>query len=270
MHFKKTINWILISSFLLLMLFLFYGCQDNLKYQIPQDNTKNIELVRSARLYLQKCTYSWFIPPSDLVFGGGDGTQLNTSGAFPWADCFLLNDGGTTQETMETCNNKLYWSYNNDQESWYDYSKKSSIDGAGWPGGIVNGSKDHKAGFECFVFVAQALKDAGYDIIPESVQSCDWFAQNYPRITDAVQIGDIVLYDFDRDNSYEHVGIISDVTSTDKNYFMVISSEGIVEQFSYGVAERRLGVFGDAAHGGDFSTWKPQLEPYNTLIVRPQ
>jgi len=230
-----------------------------------------------ARSYLTGCQ-NWFIPPyhpypSDTnykVVGGGDGTLKNTSGAYPWADVGLLN-GDTVQETKDHCYEQIYYATKPSQNNWSLYNTPPVDSRAGWPAGVAwNPSIQNKAGFVCYALVAQGLKEAGYNIVPNDVLSTDWFANNYPVVTGSVQIGDLVLYDFNRNRSYDHVGIITDVSATDQDHYLVVSSIGIVEYFSWGVAEKRLGIFGDSANGGDFTSWKPELEPINKLIVRSQ
>lgn len=249
----------------------YFGCSADTS-RLGDDPQRNKRLVSAARSYLHQ-PWDWFIPPAARVFGGGDGTLKNTSGAVAWANNGLLNpDGG--HETIESFNHKIYWARKEDQSSWYEYFDNPWQD-AGWPGGMYEdpGINNYKAGFICYALVAQALKDAGYDIDPELIVSSDWFADQYPSVTGTAQVGDIVLYDFRRTGElpiWQHVGIITDITSGDPAHYSVVSSIGIVEHFLYGAAEKRLGIFGSAATGGDFSEWGSHLEPPVIIIVRPE
>jgi hypothetical protein len=243
---------------LLVLLPILSGCPSG--GERPLDRQKNEVLVEHVQLYLRNC-WSWFIPPWPPVWEGGNGSLRNQSGAFPWADRNLA-------QTRDDCNSRIYYATKTNQTNWSQYHDPPIDDRAGWPD-TIGGDPTHKAGFVCYAFVAQAMYTAGYDLDPNTVPSSDWFLR-YSVVTGSVRVGDIVLYDFDRDGSYDHVGIIVDVSAGNQDYYMVVSSIGIVEHFSYGAAEKRLGVFGSAATGGDFTTWNPQWEPINKRIVRPE
>jgi len=60
--------------------------------------------------------------------------------------------------------------------------------------------------------VLHALRDAGYDV-PGPVGGCDYFNSLYSEVTGVVRIGDLVLHDWNRDGSYDHMGIISGNTT---------------------------------------------------------
>ncbi len=227
------------------------------------DKTRGQVLAQRARNYLSN-SWDWFIPPAPSVWRGGDGSLRNQSGAYPWADQNL-------GETRTTCNDKLSYARRPSQSNWSQYAQSASEPRAGWPQ-PPGASNDHKAGFVCYLLVAQAMKDAGFEINPNQVPNADWFLR-YPVVSGAVQVGDIVLYDFHTPNSspvWEHIGIITDVSAGNQNQYSVVSSIGIVEHFSYGGAEKRLGIFGSAATGGDFSEWNSAWEPASLRIVRPQ
>lgn len=216
-------------------------------------------LVREARRYLQNCR-DWFIPPWPPVFGGSNGSLRNESGAYPWADRNL-------GETRSTCNSTIYYATRLNQTNWNQYYPPLYPD-AGWPD-TAGGDARHKAGFACHALIAQALHDAGYEINPTEVYGPDWFRYHYSAVTGAVQVGDIVLYSFGQ-FSDAHAGIITDVSSGNQSQFSVVSSIAIVEHFSYGAAQKRLGIFGTSASGGDFTVWSSVLVPIATTIVRPQ
>ena len=116
----------------------------------------------------------------------------------------------------------------------------------------------------CWSLVLHALRDAGY-IINAGFIDCNTFSLLYPEVNGQRRHGDLVLYDWDKDGSYDHMGIISDyVTSTDPKSHNVISVTNVVREFQLGAAERRLGCFEDIPinEGGDTD--------YNFKIVRPQ
>ncbi|MBS4028169.1 MAG: CHAP domain-containing protein [Ignavibacteriales bacterium] len=252
----------IIAFFFVVLLFVGGNCNPS---TVPADPPKNKQLVSQAKLYL-RTAWRWFIPDSTRVFGGGNGTQFNDN-AVCWANNGLLNLYGG-HETISSFNTHMYYALKDNQTKWSQYFPTFS-DSAGWPGGEFPEyyNNAHKAGFICYALVADALQDAGYGIDADTIYSCDWFLR-YPIVTGSAQEGDIVLYDFDRDSSYDHVGIIVDVSGGNQDNYMVISSIGIVEHFKYGAAKKRLGIFGSATSGGDFTTWNPLWEPINKLIVR--
>ncbi|MEK7264325.1 MAG: hypothetical protein AAB071_07440 [Bacteroidota bacterium] len=257
----------LVSLFFLSLLFIGGDCSNTDTNGLKKDPPKNVLLVLQAKAYLSTA-WSWFIPDSNRVFGGGDGSLINQS-AVCWANNGLLNLYGG-HETISSYNSHLYYALKNNQKKWSQYFPAFS-DSAGWPGGESPNQNNnvHKAGFICYALVAQAMYGSGYGLDPDTVFSCDWFLR-YPVVTGIAQQGDIVLYDFDRDSSYDHAGIIVDVSSGSQDTYKVISSIGIVEHFKYGAAKKRLGIFGSATTGGDFTTWNPNWEPINKRIVRPE
>jgi hypothetical protein len=248
-----------ISSIVLAVLFVECG-QNPDTSGLGRDKTPRETLPSMARRHLQN-SWDWFIPPAPLVFGGGDGSIRNQSGAYPWADQNL-------GFTRETCNDGLYYARYPNQTNWSQYSFSASDPRARWPQPL-GAANDHKAGFVCYLLVAQAMKDAGFDINPSEVGSVDWFLR-YPVVSGPVQPGDLVLYDFNTPPAYDHLGVITDVSAPDQDHFSVVSSIGVVEHFSYGGAEKRLGIFGSTNTGGDFTVWNPDWEPVSKRIVRPQ
>ena len=260
---QRTINPIQ-PLLVLLLTVLLIGCEQNPdRSGLGRDKTVNETLVSMARKHLRD-SWDWFIPPAPSVFGGGNGSLHNQSDAYPWADQNL-------GFTRETCNNGVFYARYPNQTNWSQYSFSASDPRARWPQ-PPDVPNDHKAGFVCYLLVARAMKDAGYDLDPTQVPNADWFLR-YPVVSGGVQVGDIVLYDFNTPSSspvWEHIGIITDVSAGSQNQYSVVSSIGIVEHFSYGGAEKRLGIFGSAATGGDFTVWNPVWEPATKRIVRPQ
>ncbi|HUV35799.1 MAG TPA: hypothetical protein VMX58_02545, partial [Patescibacteria group bacterium] len=124
--------------------------------------------------------------------------------------------------------------------------------------------------FICYALTYRAANAAGYNI-PKEYEPDDytWFNE-VPA--GSVEAGDIVLYDWEDDGSYDHIGIIADVTAgqgvENELQYPVVNCIGIVEHFQFGAAEKRLGIFGSEAYGGDFSSWNPLWEEWDYAIYR--
>jgi hypothetical protein len=116
----------------------------------------------------------------------------------------------------------------------------------------------------CWSMVLLALREAGYSV-PGPVSSCDYFNSVYPTVTSGFSVGDLVLYDWNRDGSYDHMGIITGNTGVpDPKNIFVISVTNVVPEFQLGAAEKRLGIF------EDIPTNEGGSSNYNYKIVRPQ
>ena len=157
------------------------------------------------------------------------------------------------------------------------YSQYKVEPGAGFPGfQYILSDTEHlfptlefQNGYVCYAFVYRVNIDAGKsETIPEN---CDDIVGNKPN-PPAYQYsnlynfnGDIVAYDWNNDGDFDHVGIIIDNSDQDVKNWRVLSSNGILEHFNYGVSEHRLEVFG-ASPRGDFSTWDPAYQNYTWTI----
>jgi hypothetical protein len=234
---------------------------------MKQDEPKYITLVRKARLYVTSAD-PWFIPPGGLGGAYVDGSTKNSSGAVSWSQ-YARTDNGQ-QETISSFNRRLGKAGVSMQANWYGYL---CIPDAGYPKGDQNTSDPNNStycntGFLCYVLVARAMQDAGYSIDPSSVGSCDAFS-SYQDVTSNPGIGDLVIYDWDVNGVYDHVGIITSTSGFQTDY-LVISALQLWEHFSYGAAEKRLGIFGTSAAGGDFIyEWSTDWNNYHYKIVRP-
>jgi hypothetical protein len=202
---------------------------------------------------------------------------MNASGAVSWAPTGGIvpppGGGVFTQETRATFNEKIRLATKPNQTHWNEYSTSPVATGAGWPQRQSgSGQYTNLAGFVCYALVANALEDAGYSIEADDVLDSDYFFALYPEVTGNVQVGDIVLYEFNSpfpNPQWEHTGVITSVSSGNQSQFSVVSSLGVAQHFSYGAAQKRLGVFGTAPYGGEFTSW-PWPQPYTIRIVRPQ
>lgn len=73
-----------------------------------------------------------------------------------------------------------------------------------------------------------------------------------------IREGDIVAYDFNNDNSYDHLGILVNISANDKKNWQVASANGLIEVFKCSTVTHRLGIFATPTFGGEFSWWSDQ------------
>lgn len=224
------------------------------------DKKKNITLVSKAKNYISGGP-TWFLPAGDCIFGAGNGTTQNLSGAIAYSQ-YAIDD-------LTTFRNKIINASRPDQSSWSEYSCVGANNPCGFPFASCLSIYDTDAGIPCFGLVVQALRDAGYNV-PSPPDGggidCNYLYSicNVVELPNIPRIGDLVLYDWDKDNSYDHVGIITGNTDyTDQKFYLVISVIDLVREFQLGAAERRLGIFEDIpnSEGGD--------SDFNYKIVRP-
>jgi len=188
-----------IRAFFINVLILLGGCQ---RSQVPPDPVKNELLVRKAQLYLSGGP-TWFLAPSTCsdVIGSSNGYSQNTAGAVAWS--IQIDD-------LSSFRQRIYNSTPANQTSWLQYTCVGAQQPCGFPFGSCVNSED--AGMVCWSMVLHALRDAGYDV-PGPVGGCDYFNSLYSEVTGVVRIGDLVLHDWNRDGSYDHMGIISGNTT---------------------------------------------------------
>lgn len=252
------------------LIILFGGCDQ--QQQQPQqggtgqDEQKNLTLARKASAYTAN-VQQWFMPPSSQTDGIGltDGTTMNSAHAVAWAYTGLTNGGH--QETLASFQLRVSHSSIQNQSSWNEYLCTGSNPPYGVPFG--NLKQCPVAGMVCYVMVAQALLDAGYSLDVDKVLSCDDLRSLYSTVdlsVDIVKVGDIVLYDWNNDGTYEHVGIVTGHTDyADPKNYNVISCENLYTDFQYGAAETTLGFMDNIPN-----TQNGVGANYSYIFVRPQ
>ena len=156
----------------------------------------------------------------------------------------------------------FYDTYNN-VLSGYPFGEATTVDDKG-------NTVLCNVGMNCYNLVSHVLVDAGANIDPVAVDAgggCSYFFSHYHLVASAdVQLGDIVLFDFNKNGQYKHSGIITRTGGeTDPKKFQMISSDGLVDYFNLGAAETTVGVFEDilSTHGG------VAKDSYNIAFVRP-
>ncbi|MBA4311187.1 MAG: hypothetical protein C0417_01015 [Chlorobiaceae bacterium] len=209
---RVSVKYLLLINFLWGILFFYSGCENKEpdSSQTNADQTKRQTLVNKVRGYLTDSP-KYFIPPATTTFPDwGNGTNTNGSGAIAWTSHAFTNNG--THETKSSFKNRLDKATPKEltQTHWNQYMCGNND--AGFPGGPQNTGTSPTycdAGMLCYVLVARALEDAGYSINVNYVGSCNFFS-TWNDVTSTPNIGDIVLYDFNQDASYDHVGIITE------------------------------------------------------------
>ncbi len=242
--------FVIICSFFLF--WINFGCNAD-QSGTGADKQKRLTLVSKAYNYIGGGP-GWFLAPSSCsgVIGVSSGNSKNTSGAVAWT--IQVDDLGSFRQ-------KIINSSPTEQTDWNQYTCVGSSNPCGFPFGSCVESND--AGMVCWSLIVNAMKDAGYSF-SDPVLSCDYFNTHYPAVTNGFAPGDIVLYDWNKDGSYDHSGIITSTPVSDPKLFFVISVVNIIREFNLGAAEKRLGIFETItdSEGGD--------SDYNYKIVRPQ
>ncbi|MGE5436944.1 MAG: hypothetical protein ACM3O3_06925 [Syntrophothermus sp.] len=258
----KDLYYVILISFILLSLLIISCIPPPPKVSDPSTNAK---VAGKAGAYLYGCP-DYYYPP---VFNN-TGTTKSLHGAVSWNVSIYVGDPQFI-DTKGTFINRLNKA--TDKEKTNSYNTYVKADGAGFPGyldGTSQGFPERKyqTGFVCYALLYRAITDAGFSMnVPLSVTDVlNGRAELGPEET--AYPGDIVAYDFDNDNVYDHVGILTEVKGVNKKDWKAISSIGIVEIFQYGAAETRVGVFGDSSVGGEFNVWNPSWNNYTIKIFR--
>ncbi|MDI6804628.1 MAG: hypothetical protein QME58_12420 [Bacteroidota bacterium] len=238
------------------------GCTVN---NLTVDPPPNKKIADAVRKYLWGCP-EFFIPPRE----GTNGTQKNTVGTVAWTPSSRVGKFSSIENKYNYIQKIQQASVDNQT----NYSQYLESEGTGFPGYFWRENGEDKqfphptyqAGFVCYILVYNGIVGAGINYPIDAPLGVGDLLDRL-KLTNAtsVAVGDVVLYDFDRNNFFDHAGIITDISSgTGGNGkdFKVISSIGIVEHFLWGAAEKRVRVFGDKQSGGDFNNWHPDLNNY--------
>jgi cell wall-associated NlpC family hydrolase len=238
------------------------GCGEDTSVA-TQDMTIEERFVYNAGKHLTE-SKRWLIPPDSVVAGGGDGKTANSWGAVAYSYEYGIGPG-PSHESIISFNDKLNLSSDPSpelQNDWHDYKKVSE---GGFPGGVY----PYAAGFCCWCLVWRAANAAGYSVDPMCDADC--YATSYQIINpdspdyDEIKIGDIVAYDFDNDDTFDHVGVISDNSSIYWQDYYSINILGYAEVFWYGASQLELDVFNEE----NFVDWPyGDWGEYTVRIVR--
>ncbi|MCF6269551.1 MAG: hypothetical protein L3J41_07565 [Melioribacteraceae bacterium] len=232
------------------------------------------KVVKAAEKFTYGCP-QFFYPKNEIspLYFPENWTELkNLRGVASWTPTVVKvnNEVITKDEYIQRLN--LATEIN--QQTYSQYKVEP---GAGFPGFTYELSNteylfptlDFQNGYVCYAFVYRVNIDAGKsEAIPED---CDNIVANKTPALESEYSneyqfnGDIVAYDWNNDGIFDHVGIIKDNSDPDVKNWRVLSSNGILEHFHYGVHEHRLEVFGTPPRG-NFSTWDPGLQDYTWKI----
>lgn len=259
-------NYIKVIFFSHLLIFL-SACQPQV---ITNDPSGAVKIARKAEQYLIGCP-DFFIPPVE----GTDGTLQNKTGAVAWCPTMIVGNPPNT-ENKSSYITRLNLAKEQEQTNWSQYKKIYGSPSSGYPGYyyydnqqqlVLVPERIYQAGFICYSLVYNSIIDAGYspfNQIPLSVNDLLNRLVGPFTTTDDRYEGDIIAYNWDLDEIYDHVGILVDKSSATANDWKVVSSIGIIEIFKYGAQKRRAHVFG-STNGGEFQFWPTQYENYSTV-----
>jgi len=231
----------------------------------PLDPTDNEKIVLSAKA-LQYGFPFYYIHPGAWRPQNNDLVE-STRGTVAWTPSprvgnnYQLDDKETYIRRLENASIPLQSSYN-------EYQQK---DDAGFPGmyTYVNNvyyeepEAKYQAGYVCYAYVARAMKDAGITLIQGDPYGIGYLLVQCIEIIDInptnVKPGDFVVYDYGSGSYSDHIAIITEVIGTDPENWGIISCNGLVEVFEWGVNETKLGAFQNTTDGGLFDWWSYPL-----------
>jgi hypothetical protein len=207
----------------------------------------------------------WFIPNHEHVTGGGDGTLTNAN-AVCWSS---KGDNGPpiiVFEIVPSFNTKLKNAYEGEnQTNWDQYScsgyEPNEI--CGYPQGPTPVDEDRIAGVGSCALINSVAIQAGYTCVTRTSDISDY--KDFPEVLGShdITVGNVVLYDWEDNGTYDHIGIITVVNYDDWWKCDVISAIDFVEVFNYGVSEQRLNVFGDVS----FENWPSEWDNWEYKVV---
>lgn len=235
----------------------FNNCFNNSTVDLSNDETGNKKIVAEAQKYL-KGNPKYFIPTG--AFPPGEGTRTNI-GPVAWTP------SGYVGEDLDVDTREVYLLRLNNagiigQTHYNQYQKKTS---AGYPGLYFNymmdPAEEYQAGYVCYAYVFSVYRDAGYPVIHPVYFNINTFLQDngfvriYPE-TENIKNGDLVAYLWDNDDSYDHIAIVTNTSGfTNVKDYTIISSNGIVDYFKFGVNESKVDAYNKPANGGIFEWW---------------
>ncbi len=249
-------NKVLVLILLLIFVKLFLQSCRSSKPNDFVDNPQKI--VKAVNSYLSGCP-DFFYNPSFWKPPGWTEVK-NKTGAVAWTSSGVVSCDYHI-ETKSSYITRLNNATISNQQSYSEYVKNCS---SGFPG-IKIGSYDdpeakYQAGFVCYVLTHNAYNDAGFPMVtpimywnPKIFLEDNHFRKLSEK--DIVRVGDIVAYDFNNDNIYDHLGIIVDISANNKRNWKVVSATGLLDVFKCSAVTHRLGIFATPDSGGAFSWW---------------
>lgn len=239
-------------------------------------------MIGLARQWKTGITIPFYEPPS--WFNDNVANLKNISGSVAWTSRGLTNNYHTETKDSYIC--RLTDASRNNPQNWNQYVCEfyscfsSTRSGIPFPSPFTpysNTDYDElcNCGFICYSFVYAVAKAAGYRLFTTEPVDVAYFTAFSQIITHSDRkIGDVVLYDFNLDQIYDHVAIITQKNSIKIEDDMVISTLSQHEIFLDGVAEIKLGAFHSVNQGGVFtnnkwiSLWDSWTTTSNIKIFR--
>lgn len=227
---------------------LLIGCSpSNYTTDVPKESdVGNKALVQQARAYLKECP-SFFIPTNAEPNKNIDGKMKNSSGAAAWTPSGYVSSPPSI-DSKYNYTKRLNMASIPNQISYDQYIQLSS---SGYPGKIQNQiqspNMQYQAGYVCYAFVYTAYKDNNSQIYSPypSWNSDNFLSENQfiQKTESEAKNGDVVAFDWDNNNTYDHVGILTDKFGINSKNWGIIHSNGLIDFFNWGVKETRIDVF---------------------------
>lgn len=213
----------------------------------------NRYLVGSPEFFISP--YVWEYSQANVI--------KNKTGAVGYTYGIQLGDPNNPRiETIEEYRKRLNNATVKDQTSYHQYIQQ---DDSGFPA-TVEVDNRYMAGYTCFVMVYRIYDDAGYNVTFDPIfYGCDRFLldNNFTPIdASEVQVGDVVAYDLENDNVYDHMGIVSYIKNGETDYkdWYVISVFASAEFHEFGARENTIGAYEHISRGGVYSVWDDMWE----------